>query len=102
MQAPSSLSATPLANPGAAPTTATVSPAKPAATGTATTDRSTEFRAAGPEEEQYNGGTLLTVAYGLFFVILFAWLLMMWRSQRAMHKRADELDRAIDAASKVK
>ncbi|MCL2779748.1 MAG: CcmD family protein [Polyangiaceae bacterium] len=65
-------------------------------------DRSTEFAAVDGTHEQYNGATLLVTAYALLWILLMGFLLMLWRKQRALGRRLDGLEAAIDrAASKT-
>jgi hypothetical protein len=64
---------------------------------TAPSDRSTSFQAVSNEAEQHSGTTLLVEAYSVLWVILMAWLLLMWRKASHLHQRVDDLERAIDA-----
>jgi hypothetical protein len=70
-------------------------------------DRATTFQAVqGNPTEQYSGTTLLVAAYAALWVVLFAWIAIVWRKQSALGARLDdlerELDRAADERSKAK
>lgn len=56
----------------------------------------------GNEKETYDGGTLLVYAYGLIWIILMGWILMMWRKSSALSARLDGLEAAIDRAAAKK
>jgi hypothetical protein len=63
-------------------------------------DRSTTFQAVqGSPTEQYNGATLLVAAYVALWVILFAWIGLVWRKQRALDTRLADLERVLDKAA---
>ena len=63
-------------------------------------DRATEFQAVqGNPTEQYNGATLLVIAYAVLWVALFAWIAAMWRKQRALDGRLADLERVLDKAA---
>lgn len=59
-------------------------------------DRATEFRAVEGAQEQYSGATLLVEAYAAIWLILMAWLVLLWRKQASMNTRLDGLEKAID------
>jgi CcmD family protein len=64
-------------------------------------DRKAEFtavQAAPGTEEQYSGSTLLVVAYLAIWVILMAWIFVLWRRQASLSTRLDGLEAAIDRA----
>jgi CcmD family protein len=64
-------------------------------------DRKAEFtavQAAPGAEEQYSGSTLLVVAYLAIWVILMAWIFVLWRRQASLSTRLDGLEAAIDRA----
>jgi hypothetical protein len=66
---------------------------------TAPSDRSTTFQAVeGNQKEQYSGGTLLVIAYAALWLVLFAWVAIVWRKQSALHARLADLERVIDEA----
>ncbi len=75
----------------AAPATPTPAPATPA-------DRATEFTAV-DGGEHYNGSTLMVVAYAAIWVLLMAWIYMLWRKQTVLGERLDGLERSIDRAA---
>lgn len=60
--------------------------------------RGTDFVAVEGSAEQYNGGNLLVVAYAIIWVSVLAWILLLWRKQRALTQRLDGLEAAIDRA----
>lgn len=63
-------------------------------------DRSTTFQAVqGNQTEQYSGGTLLVVAYSALWLVLFAWVALVWRKQTALNARLVDLERVLDAAA---
>ncbi|MGH7298176.1 MAG: CcmD family protein [Polyangiaceae bacterium] len=63
-------------------------------------DRSTTFQAVeGNPKEQYSGGALLVAAYAALWVVLFAWVAIVWRKQSALHARLTDLERVIDKAA---
>ncbi len=77
--------------------------AAPAASGPKPEDRATTME-AGPREgekslPQYDGATLLVLAYAVLWAILMAWIALMWKKQRSLHGRLDELEAVIDAAA---
>ena len=78
--------------------------AQPTSSSTASPDsRATDFRAVeGAPMEQYSGGTLLVEAYAAIWLILMAWLLLMWRKQAKLAERLDGLEAAIDRAEAAK
>lgn len=63
-------------------------------------DRATEFKAVEPTAgETYNGQTLMVVAYGAIWVIIMAWLFMLWRKAQSQQERLEGLERALDRAA---
>lgn len=71
-------------------------PAAAASTDTADS-RATTFQAVEGGETR-SGEVLLVEAYAVLWVILFGWLLLMWRKQTRLSARIEELDRALDRA----
>lgn len=73
----------------------------PSATPSSTPDnRSTSFQAVeGNAKEQYSGGALLVTAYAALWVVLFAWVAIVWRKQGALNVRLVDLERVIDKAA---
>ncbi len=71
---------------------------KPAAASGAPSDRSTDFAAVEGHEE-YSGGTLMVVAYAAIWVILMAWIFLLWRRSSAIGARLAGLEAAIDRAA---
>jgi hypothetical protein len=63
-------------------------------------DRATSFQAVKGEPEHYSGETLLVSAYAVLWVIILAWVALVWRKQAAMATRLDDLERVIDDAAK--
>jgi len=63
-------------------------------------DRATTFQAVeGNQTEQYNGATLMVTAYGVLWVVLFAWIALVWRKQSALDSRLADLERVLDEAA---
>lgn len=63
-------------------------------------DCSTTFTAVeGNAKEQYSGGTLLVTAYAALWVVLFAWVAIVWRKQGALNLRLADLERVLDKAA---
>ena len=63
-------------------------------------DRATSFQAVKGEPEHYSGETLLVSAYAVLWVIVLAWVALVWRKQAALTLRLDDLERVIDDAAK--
>ncbi|MFO0663173.1 MAG: hypothetical protein U0174_04440 [Polyangiaceae bacterium] len=78
--------------PQAAPAPASASPSADVAESRATTFQAVEGG------ETRSGEVLLVEAYAVLWVILFAWLALMWRKQARLNARIEELDRALDRA----
>ena len=54
----------------------------------------------GRRQEQYSGEALLVTAYAALWVVIFAWVALVWRKQSAlMALRLDDLERVIDDAA---
>ena len=63
-------------------------------------DRSTQFEAVDAQApEQYSGSTLLVEAYAAVWLILLAWVFLLWRKQASLASRLDGLERAVARAS---
>jgi len=66
-------------------------------------DRATSFQAVpGNAAEQYSGSTLLVAAYAALWIVLFAWVAVVWRKQAALHERLGDLEKVIDKAAASK
>jgi hypothetical protein len=63
-------------------------------------DRPTGFQAAVETGEHYNGYTLLVDAYAALWLILIAWLVLVWRKQVQLGARVAGLEDALARASK--
>jgi hypothetical protein len=63
-------------------------------------DRATTFQAVKGEPEHYSGETLLVSAYAVLWVIILAWVALVWRKQAALAVRLDDLERVIGDAAK--
>lgn len=61
--------------------------------------RSSEFSAIEGGREHYDGPTLLVGAYAAVWVILMAWLALMWRKQQTLKARVIGLEAAIERAA---
>jgi CcmD family protein len=73
-------------------------PAKPVPSG-APDSRSNEFTAVDPNVEQFSGSTLLVEAYAAIWIVLMAWIFLLWRKQAGLAERLDDLERTIDRAA---
>jgi hypothetical protein len=63
-------------------------------------DRATTFQAVqGNQGEQYSGGVLLVSAYAALWIVIFAWLALVWRKQSALTARLEGLERVLDKAA---
>ena len=63
-------------------------------------DRATTFQAVqGNQHEQYSGEALLVTAYAVLWVVIFAWIAIVWRKQSAVTARLDDLERILDKAA---
>jgi len=69
--------------------------------GTTTTSdaRATQFQAVEGGSETHSGNTLMVEAFTVLWVILMAWLFLLWRKQSTLNARIDELDRVLDRAA---
>ncbi|HEX3343797.1 MAG TPA: CcmD family protein [Polyangiaceae bacterium] len=77
-----------------------IAPMPSAAPSSTPDDRATSFVAVeGNAKEQYSGGTLLVVAYSALWVVLFAWVAVVWRKQSALNRRLADLERVLDKAA---
>jgi hypothetical protein len=66
-------------------------------------DRATTFQAVqGGESEHYSGEVLLVSAYAIVWVVLLAWVGILWRKQSALTTRLDDLERVLDKAATEK
>jgi CcmD family protein len=65
--------------------------------------RATSFEAAPADAtEHYSGPKLLVGAYAALWLVIFAWVVVMWRKQRALDTRIAELDQVIEGAARRK
>jgi hypothetical protein len=72
----------------------------PTPASTSANDRATTFQAVtGAQPEHYSGEVLLVSAYAAVFVILIAWVALIWRKAGAMDDRLTALEREIDKAA---
>jgi hypothetical protein len=63
-------------------------------------ERATTFQAVPANQtEQYSGATLLVSAYAILWIVLFAWIALVWRKQSALGARLDDLERVLDKAA---
>ena len=65
-------------------------------------DRATEFKAVDPSAERFSGSTLVVEAYAAIWLILMAWIFLLWRKQQSLTQRLDGLEAAIDRAAAAK
>ena len=61
--------------------------------------RSTSFQPVEGPTQHYSGEGLLVTGYALLWVILLAWVALVWRKQRGLDGRIDDLEREIDRAT---
>lgn len=66
--------------------------------GTVADDRATEFVAV-DGAEHYSGSKLLVGAYAAIWVILMAWIFLLWRKQSSLSDRLEGLERTLDRAA---
>jgi hypothetical protein len=72
----------------------------PTAASPSVNDRATTFQAVeGAQPEHYSGEVLLVSAYAAVFVILIAWVTLIWRKAGAMDERLSALEQEIDKAA---
>lgn len=76
--------------------TAPVSPPPPPQ---GTPDDGSTFTAVDSNAEHYNGSTLMVEAYMAIWVILMAWIFLLWRKGAGLAERLDDLERTIDRAA---
>jgi hypothetical protein len=66
-------------------------------------DRATTFQPVeGAQPEHYSGEVLLVSAYAAVFVLLVAWVTLVWRKAGSMDRRLGDLEREIDKAAGAK
>jgi hypothetical protein len=66
------------------------------------TDRSGQFVAVtGPESEQVSASAMVIAAYGLFWLIAFAFIVLTYRSQIRLTARVAELEKKLPKDSQV-
>ncbi len=61
-------------------------------------DRAETFKAV-DGGETYSGNALLVEAYAAIWLLLFAWIFLLWRKQASLGARLDGLEKAIDRAA---
>jgi CcmD family protein len=64
----------------------------------APSDRATTFQAVQGEPEHYSGEKLLVGAYAIVWVVILAWVALVWRKQSALTTRLDDLERVLAEA----
>jgi hypothetical protein len=65
-------------------------------------DRATTFQPVKGGAEHYSGEVLLVTAYAALWLIILAWVALVWRKQAAMGARLDDLEKVIDEAGRAK
>jgi|HubBroStandDraft_2_1064218.scaffolds.fasta_scaffold06316_8 hypothetical protein len=66
-------------------------------------DRATTFQpVTGTQPEHYSGEALLVSAYAILWMILIAWIALVWRKQSTLGARLADLEREIDKAAAAK
>ena len=58
----------------------------------------TSFEAVEGGGETRNGTTLMVEAYAFIWLVLMLYIFNLWRKQRVLHTRLDELEAAMDRA----
>ena len=53
----------------------------------------------GNSTEQYSGGLLLVEAYAAIWLVLMAWIFVLWRKQSSLASRLDGLEASLDRAA---
>jgi CcmD family protein len=71
----------------------------PSSDHTSADDRSTAFQAVQNGGEHYSGEMLLIAAYAIIWVILLGWVALVWRRQRTITTRLDDLEEVLNKAS---
>lgn len=61
-------------------------------------DRATEFTAV-EGGEHFSGSTLLVEAYAAIWLVMMAWIFLLWRKQASLNERLEGLERTIDRAA---
>ena len=61
-------------------------------------DRATTFQAVKGEPEHYSGETLLVSAYAIVWVVMLAWVALVWRKQQSVNARLDDLEKEVARA----
>jgi CcmD family protein len=82
-----------------AETQATPGAPAPSSDHTSAEDRSTTFQAVQNGGEHYSGEVLLVSAYAIIWVILLGWVALVWRKQRSLNARLDDLEVVLDKAA---
>ena len=77
---------------------------QPAASPSASSAPITSFEAqeGAPIPEAHSGVRLLVTAYSVIWFIAMLFVGLTWRRQRALQRRVDDLERALDAAENKK
>lgn len=72
---------------------------QPAPSPSASSGQSLTFRAVEGGQETHSGTTLLVEAYAAIWLILMVWIATMWRKQRDLHARLDDVEKTLDRAA---
>lgn len=71
-----------------------------AASASSSQDRAATYQAVpAGTGEQHSGDNLVIAAYSILWVILMAWLFVMWRKQASLHAKIDDLEKTLDRAA---
>jgi hypothetical protein len=63
-------------------------------------ERATSFQAVqGPAQQHYSGEVLLVSAYAILWMIILAWVALVWRKERHLSARLTDLERVLDEAA---
>jgi len=82
--------------------TAQVAPAPSASAAAVPEDRGTAFQATSGGTEMRDGAKLMVAAYAILWVIVAAYLGLMWSWQRKLQGRIEGLETALDRAASKK
>jgi hypothetical protein len=64
-------------------------------------DRATTFQPVEGGTESHSGTVLLVEAYVVLWVLLLAWIAMLWRKQSVLFERLGELEKTLDHVTKT-
>jgi len=65
-------------------------------------ERAATFEATTGGGNMQSGEMLLIEAYALIWMLLMGYIFLVWRKQKSLHARLDDLEKAIDRAADKK